>query len=74
MGPATPHQRALGVPWGGHLRWRLFCSNLSRAGAANNTFFWGSNVRADRLLSTRNSSSEQPLPKPLGTLGLQLLT
>jgi hypothetical protein len=39
MGPATPFQRALGVPWGGHLRRRLFCSNLSRSGAANSTFF-----------------------------------
>src|SRR5215210_283056 len=39
MGPATPLQRALGVPWGGHLGRRVFCSNLSRSGAANSTFF-----------------------------------
>jgi hypothetical protein len=49
MGPATPLQWALGVPWGGRrLRRRLFCSNLARAGAANSTFFW-----AGLILSAR---------------------
>jgi hypothetical protein len=43
MGPATPLQQALGVPWG-HLRRRFFCSNLSRSGAANRAPFLGGNV------------------------------
>src|SRR5215212_5582467 len=44
MGPATPLQRALGVPWGGHLRRRLFLFEPLALGCREQHLFWAGSI------------------------------
>src|SRR5215208_6362399 len=44
MGPATPLQRALGVPWGGHLRRRLFLFEPLALGRREQHLFWAGSI------------------------------
>jgi hypothetical protein len=44
MGPATPLQRALGVPWGGHLRRRLFLLEPLALGRREQHLFWAGSI------------------------------